>query len=65
MSLQQSVPEEEQILSKSLLLKIVVSDTVLKGASLAILDIDHVAVLGCLDSPPNTAKGNFEVTCFV
>ncbi|XP_073166385.1 nucleolar protein 11 isoform X2 [Lepidochelys kempii] len=56
MSLQQSVPEEEQILSKSLLLKIVVSDTVLKRASLAILDIDHVAVLGCLDSPPNIAK---------
>uniref|UniRef100_A0A8C3S077 Nucleolar protein 11 n=1 Tax=Chelydra serpentina TaxID=8475 RepID=A0A8C3S077_CHESE len=50
------VPEEEQILSKSLLLKMVVSDTVLKGASLAILDKDHVAVLGCLDSPPNIAK---------
>uniref|UniRef100_A0A8C3S2G5 Nucleolar protein 11 n=1 Tax=Chelydra serpentina TaxID=8475 RepID=A0A8C3S2G5_CHESE len=56
MSLQQRVPEEEQILSKSLLLKMVVSDTVLKGASLAILDKDHVAVLGCLDSPPNIAK---------
>uniref|UniRef100_A0A8C0H825 Nucleolar protein 11 n=1 Tax=Chelonoidis abingdonii TaxID=106734 RepID=A0A8C0H825_CHEAB len=56
MSLQHSVPEEKQILSKSLLLKTVVSDTVLKGASLAILDKDHVAVLGCLDSPPNIAK---------
>ncbi|XP_030389843.1 nucleolar protein 11 [Gopherus evgoodei] len=56
MSLQHSVPEEEQILSKSLLLKTVVSDTALKGASLAILDKDHVAVLGSLDSPPNIAK---------
>ncbi|XP_067403434.1 nucleolar protein 11 [Emydura macquarii macquarii] len=56
MSLQQSAPEEEQILSKSLLLKCVVSDTVLKGASLAILGKDHVAVLGCLDSSPNIAK---------
>uniref|UniRef100_A0A8C8RHN5 Nucleolar protein 11 n=1 Tax=Pelusios castaneus TaxID=367368 RepID=A0A8C8RHN5_9SAUR len=54
--LQQCVPEEEQILSKSLLLQSVVSDTVLKGASLAILDKDHVAILGCLDSSPNVAK---------
>nr|XP_006110651.1 nucleolar protein 11 isoform X1 [Pelodiscus sinensis] len=55
-SLQQSVQEEQQILSKSLLLKIVESGTVLKGASLAVLDKDHVAVLGCLDSPPTIAK---------
>ncbi|XP_074870577.1 nucleolar protein 11 [Carettochelys insculpta] len=56
-SLQQNVQEEELILSKSLLLKTVVSDTVLKAASLAVLDKDHIAVLGCLDSPSNIAKG--------
>ncbi|XP_006017421.1 nucleolar protein 11 isoform X1 [Alligator sinensis] len=56
MSLQQNVPEREQVLSKSLLLKLVVSGSVLKGTSFTILDKDHVAVLGCLDSPPNVAK---------
>ncbi|XP_062447799.1 nucleolar protein 11 [Rhea pennata] len=39
---------EEQILSKSLLLKLSVSGSVLKGTSFAVLDKDHVAVLGSL-----------------
>ncbi|KAI1232455.1 hypothetical protein IHE44_0006919 [Lamprotornis superbus] len=43
--------EEEEILSKSLLLKLSVSGAVLKGASLVVLDKDHVAVLGSLAAP--------------
>ncbi|NWJ06707.1 NOL11 protein, partial [Crypturellus undulatus] len=46
--LQQHGEEEEQILSKSLLLKLSVSGSVLKGTSFAVLDKDHVAVLGSL-----------------
>ncbi|NXG29257.1 NOL11 protein, partial [Dromaius novaehollandiae] len=46
--LQRDSEEEEQILSKSLLLKLSVSGSVLKGTSFAILDKDHVAVLGSL-----------------
>ncbi|KAM8796960.1 nucleolar protein 11 [Eudromia elegans] len=46
--LQQHSEEEEQILSKSLLLKLAVSGSVLKGTSFAVLDKDHVAVLGSL-----------------
>nr|XP_013808507.1 PREDICTED: nucleolar protein 11 [Apteryx mantelli mantelli] len=46
--LQRHSEEEEQILSKSLLLKLLVSGSVLKGTSFAILDKDHVAVLGSL-----------------
>lgn len=65
MSLQQNVPEREQVLSKSLLLKLVVSGSVLKGTSFTILDKDHVAVLGCLDSPPNVAKGDLKLNCFI
>ncbi|NWV14392.1 NOL11 protein, partial [Ptilonorhynchus violaceus] len=40
--------EEEQILSKSLLLNLSVSGSVLKGTSLVVLDKDHIAVLGSL-----------------
>uniref|UniRef100_A0A8B9P4Q8 Nucleolar protein 11 n=1 Tax=Apteryx owenii TaxID=8824 RepID=A0A8B9P4Q8_APTOW len=46
--LQRHSEEEEQILSKSLLLKLLVSGSVLKGTSFAVLDKDHVAVLGSL-----------------
>uniref|UniRef100_A0A4X2LC14 Nucleolar protein 11 n=1 Tax=Vombatus ursinus TaxID=29139 RepID=A0A4X2LC14_VOMUR len=44
--LNQSKPEEKQVLVTSLLLKTYVSGNVLKGVSLAILDKDHVAVMG-------------------
>ncbi|XP_020856553.1 nucleolar protein 11 isoform X1 [Phascolarctos cinereus] len=44
--LNQSKPEEKQVLVTSLLLKTNVSGSVLKGVSLAILDKDHVAVMG-------------------
>ncbi|NXN81518.1 NOL11 protein, partial [Bombycilla garrulus] len=43
--------EEEEILSKSLLLNFSVSGAVLKGTSLVALDKDHVAVLGGLAAP--------------
>uniref|UniRef100_A0A8C0V6L9 Nucleolar protein 11 n=1 Tax=Cyanistes caeruleus TaxID=156563 RepID=A0A8C0V6L9_CYACU len=43
--------EEEEILSKSLLLNLSVSGAVLKGTSLVVLDKDHVAVLGSLAIP--------------
>nr|XP_009677352.1 PREDICTED: nucleolar protein 11 [Struthio camelus australis] len=46
--LQRHSEEEEQILSKSLLLKLLVSGSVLKGTSFVVLDKDHVAVLGSL-----------------
>ncbi|RMB95305.1 hypothetical protein DUI87_28292 [Hirundo rustica rustica] len=43
--------EEEEILSKSLLLNLSVSGAVLKGTSLVVVDKDHVAVLGSLAAP--------------
>ncbi|NXH53376.1 NOL11 protein, partial [Rhabdornis inornatus] len=43
--------EGEEVLSKSLLLKLSVSGAVLKGTSLVVLDKDHVAVLGSLAAP--------------
>ncbi|NXO76577.1 NOL11 protein, partial [Sitta europaea] len=43
--------EEEEILSKSLLLNLSVSGPVLKGTSLVVLDKDHIAVLGSLAAP--------------
>ncbi|XP_031984774.1 nucleolar protein 11 [Corvus moneduloides] len=43
--------EEEEILSKSLLLNFSVPGTVLKGTSLVVLDKDHIAVLGSLAVP--------------
>ncbi|NWR70036.1 NOL11 protein, partial [Centropus unirufus] len=46
--LQQNTEEEEQILSKSLLLNLSVSGSVLKGTSFVVLDKDHIAVLGSL-----------------
>ncbi|NWX36758.1 NOL11 protein, partial [Notiomystis cincta] len=48
---QDTEEEEEEILSKSLLLNFSVSGTVLKGTSLVALDKDHVAVLGSLAAP--------------
>ncbi|XP_048346108.1 nucleolar protein 11 [Sphaerodactylus townsendi] len=49
--LQQSDSEEQHILPKSLLTRIQQSGTIFKRASIAILDKDHIAVTGCLDSP--------------
>ncbi|KAJ6656501.1 hypothetical protein lerEdw1_003790 [Lerista edwardsae] len=49
--LQQSGSEGEQILSESLLIRLAVSNSILKGTSIAILDKDHIAIAGCLDSP--------------
>ncbi|KAM9177642.1 nucleolar protein 11 [Mergus octosetaceus] len=46
--LQQNGEGEEQILSKSLLLNLSISGSVLKGTSLVVVDKDHVAVLGSL-----------------
>ncbi|NXG62291.1 NOL11 protein, partial [Hemiprocne comata] len=46
--LQQNPEEEEEILSKSLLLNLSVSGRVLKGTSFVVLDEDHIAVLGSL-----------------
>uniref|UniRef100_A0A8C2UGI9 Nucleolar protein 11 n=1 Tax=Coturnix japonica TaxID=93934 RepID=A0A8C2UGI9_COTJA len=46
--LQQNSEEEEQTLSKSLLLNLSISGSVLKGTSFVVLDKDHVAVLGSL-----------------
>ncbi|NXA78529.1 NOL11 protein, partial [Thryothorus ludovicianus] len=43
--------EEEEILSKSLLLNLSVSGAVLKGTSFVVLDKDHIAVLGSLAAP--------------
>ncbi|KAM6245228.1 nucleolar protein 11 isoform 2-T2 [Porphyrio hochstetteri] len=46
--LQQNTEEEEQILSKSLLLNLSVAGSVLKGTSFVVLDKDHIAILGSL-----------------
>ncbi|XP_066472065.1 nucleolar protein 11 [Tiliqua scincoides] len=54
--LQQSGSEEEQILSKSLLIRLAVSGSILKGTSIAILDKDHIAIVGCLDSPNSDVR---------
>ncbi|OWK58284.1 Nucleolar protein 11 [Lonchura striata] len=58
--LQQDTEEEkkvkEEILSKSLLLKLSVSGAVLKGTSLVVVDKDHVAVLGSLAASGNKPK---------
>ncbi|XP_061866711.1 nucleolar protein 11 isoform X1 [Colius striatus] len=54
--LQQNNEDEEQILSKSLLLKLSVSGSVLKGTSLVVLDKDHIAVLGSLSTSGEESK---------
>ncbi|KAF7238227.1 Nucleolar protein 11, partial [Varanus komodoensis] len=54
--LQQSGSEEEQILPKSFLIRLVVSGSILKGTSIVILDKDHIAITGCLDSPDSNLK---------
>ena len=58
--LQQNTEEEEQILSKSLLLNLSVSGSVLKGTSFVVLDKDHVAVLGSLTASGKESKGNLK-----
>ncbi|XP_053156486.1 nucleolar protein 11 isoform X2 [Hemicordylus capensis] len=59
--LQQSVCEEEQILLKSLLIRLEVSGSILKGTSIAILDKDHIAITGCLDSSDSNVKECFSI----
>ncbi|XP_009562197.2 nucleolar protein 11 [Cuculus canorus] len=54
--LQQNAEEEEQILSKSLLLNLSVSGSVLKGTSFVVLDKDHIAVLGSLVTSGEESK---------
>ncbi|NP_001006210.2 nucleolar protein 11 [Gallus gallus] len=54
--LQQSSEEEEQTLSKSLLLNLSISGSVLKGTSFVVLDKDHVAVLGSLAASGEESK---------
>lgn len=58
--LQQNTEEEEQILSKSLLLNLSVSGSVLKGTSFVVLDKDHVAVLGSLAASGEESKGDLK-----
>uniref|UniRef100_H9G3H4 Nucleolar protein 11 n=1 Tax=Anolis carolinensis TaxID=28377 RepID=H9G3H4_ANOCA len=53
--------EEEHVLSKSLLVRLVISGRILKGTSIAILDKDHIAVTGCLDSPDSDVKDCFSI----
>uniref|UniRef100_A0A8C5TG17 Nucleolar protein 11 n=1 Tax=Malurus cyaneus samueli TaxID=2593467 RepID=A0A8C5TG17_9PASS len=48
---EEEAEKEEEILSRSLLLNLSVSGSVLKGTSLVVLDKDHVAVLGSLAAP--------------
>ncbi|XP_029455211.1 nucleolar protein 11 [Rhinatrema bivittatum] len=55
-SLLQSGTEEEQILPKSLLLRLPMSSTVLKRAALGILDNTHIAVLAASPSQNNDTK---------
>lgn len=57
---QNSEEEDEEILSKSLLLNLSVSGTVLKGTSLVVPDKDHIAVLGSLAAPGKEPRGNLE-----
>uniref|UniRef100_G1N6H1 Nucleolar protein 11 n=1 Tax=Meleagris gallopavo TaxID=9103 RepID=G1N6H1_MELGA len=54
--LQQNSEEEEQTLSKSLLLNLSISGSVLKGTSFVVLDKDHVAVLGSLAASDEESK---------
>ncbi|XP_065591500.1 nucleolar protein 11 [Cyrtonyx montezumae] len=54
--LQQNNEEEEQTLSKSLLLNLSISGSVLKGTSFVVLDKDHVAVLGSLAASGEESK---------
>uniref|UniRef100_A0A8C5NQU9 Nucleolar protein 11 n=1 Tax=Junco hyemalis TaxID=40217 RepID=A0A8C5NQU9_JUNHY len=48
--------EKEEILSKSLLIKLSVSGAALKGTSLVVLDKDHIAVLGNVPDPGRKPK---------
>nr|XP_060619068.1 nucleolar protein 11 [Anolis sagrei ordinatus] len=56
-----SVSEEEHVLSMSLLVRLVISGSILKGTSIAILDKDHIAVTGSLDSPDSNVKDCFSI----
>ncbi|XP_042308402.1 nucleolar protein 11 [Sceloporus undulatus] len=59
--LSQSDSEEEQVLSKSLLVRLVISGSILKGTSIVILDKDHIAVAGYLDVPDSNVKDYFSI----
>lgn len=43
---------------KSLLIRLEVSGSVLQGTSIAVLDKDHIAITGRLDSPDGKVRGN-------
>lgn len=49
--------EEEHILPMSLLIMLVVARTTLHGTSIAVIDKDHIAITGCLESPGSHVKG--------
>nr|XP_020637948.1 nucleolar protein 11 [Pogona vitticeps] len=55
------VSEEEQVLLKSLLIRLEVSGSFLKGTSIAVLDRDHIAIMGRLDSPNSNAQDCFSI----
>ncbi|XP_070596439.1 nucleolar protein 11 [Erythrolamprus reginae] len=59
--LQDSKTAETQILPKSLLLRLSVDGSILKGTSIVILDKDHIAVTGCLGSSESNIKDCFSI----
>ncbi|XP_015668448.1 nucleolar protein 11 [Protobothrops mucrosquamatus] len=59
--LQENKTEETQILPISVLLKLSVSGSILKGTSIVILDKDHIAVTGCLDPSESNVKDCFSI----
>ncbi|XP_063149558.1 nucleolar protein 11 [Candoia aspera] len=59
--LQESRTAETRILPKSVLLRLNVYGSILKGASIVILDKDHIAVTGCLDSSESKVKDCFSI----
>ncbi|ETE71874.1 Nucleolar protein 11, partial [Ophiophagus hannah] len=59
--LQESKTAETQILPKSILLRLNVGGNILKGTSIVILDKDHIAVTGCLDSSESNVKDCFSI----
>ncbi|KAL7989611.1 hypothetical protein Chor_012277 [Crotalus horridus] len=59
--LQENKTEDTQILPISVLLKLSVGGSILKGTSIVILDKDHIAVTGCLDPSENNVKDCFSI----
>ncbi|XP_039182718.1 nucleolar protein 11 [Crotalus tigris] len=59
--LQENKTEDTQILPISVLLKLSVGGSILKGTSIVILDKDHIAVTGCLDPSESNVKDCFSI----